>query len=79
MTLGVVGGSKQHINDINEENLSSFLATNCPAGWLSGSCQFPWEEGQQFDPLSVPPWVVTSGALSGGKISGPSGVVPWGN
>lgn len=40
--------NKWHINEVNEvndENLSSFLASSCPAVWLSTSCQFPPGEG----------------------------------
>ena len=35
--------SKWHINELNDEHLSSFLASNGPAAWLSNSCQFPPE------------------------------------
>lgn len=37
--------NKWHINEVNDENLSSFLASSCPAVWLLNSCQFPPGEG----------------------------------
>lgn len=38
---GMTEGSKRHVHKVNDETLSLFLVSSCPAMWLSNSCQFP--------------------------------------
>lgn len=71
--------SKWHINELNDEHLSSFLASNGPAAWLSNSCQFPPEgAGGSVVRDLLFAWAGLQQQVSE-RREGPSGMVSWGN
>ena len=75
--------SKWHINELNDEHLSSFLASNGPAAWLSNSCQFPPEgAGGSVVRDLLFAWAGLQQQVSErreDRCLGPSGMVSWGN
>ena len=75
--------SKWHINELNDEHLSSFLASNGPAAWLSNSCQFP-PEGAGGPAVSELLFAWAGLQQQGSqrredRCLGPGGMVSWGN
>lgn len=75
--------SKWHINELNDEHLSSFLASNGPPAWLSNSCQFP-PEGAGGSAVSELLFAWAGRQQQGSqrredRCLGPGGMVSWGN
>lgn len=62
--------NKWHINEVNDENLSSFLASSCPAVRLSNSCQSPRGEDRHLHLISTVSDLTSAPEQGGGGGAG---------